>query len=101
MRLFTPRACVSSHHAHASLHTSSMFHTARIQPFSPRVQVPIKRGRFQFRRLDGTMNVPARERAITDFEERNEVMVLLVSRGALACVGLPATSSHSTKPSVV
>jgi SNF2 family DNA or RNA helicase len=37
------------------------------------LEVPLKKGGFVFRRLDGTMTVAARERAIADFESCPEV----------------------------
>jgi SNF2 family DNA or RNA helicase len=37
------------------------------------LEVPLKQKGHQYRRLDGTMSVAARERAINDFEERAEV----------------------------
>jgi SNF2 family DNA or RNA helicase len=39
------------------------------------LEVPLKKGGFVFRRLDGTMTVAARERAIADFESCPEVGV--------------------------
>ncbi|GLI60468.1 hypothetical protein VaNZ11_002626 [Volvox africanus] len=48
------------------------------------LEIPIKKAKIQFRRLDGTMTVASRERAIQDFEFRPEVMVLLVSLKAAA-----------------
>lgn len=48
------------------------------------LEVPLSRGQYGYRRLDGTLSVAAREKAITDFEERPEVMVLLVSLKAAA-----------------
>ena len=43
------------------------------------LEIPLKRAKIAFRRLDGTMTVPARERAIGDFETKPEVLVMLVS----------------------
>ena len=42
------------------------------------LEVPLKKSGFGFRRLDGTMTVAARERAITDFESDMTVMALIV-----------------------
>jgi SNF2 family DNA or RNA helicase len=42
------------------------------------LEVPLKKAGFGFRRLDGTMTVAARERAIADFESCCEVMALIV-----------------------
>lgn len=55
--------------------------------------MPLKRGKYQYRRLDGTMSVPMRERAITDFEERHDTMVLLVSLKA-AALGVNLTAAN-------
>lgn len=57
------------------------------------LEVPLKRGRYGYRRLDGTMTVPARERAIGDFEDRSDVMVLLVSLKA-AALGVNLTAAN-------
>ncbi|GIM06399.1 hypothetical protein Vretimale_10704 [Volvox reticuliferus] len=48
------------------------------------LEIPIKKAKIHFRRLDGTMTVANRERAIQDFESKPEVMVLLVSLKAAA-----------------
>ncbi|GLC43495.1 hypothetical protein PLESTM_001479400 [Pleodorina starrii] len=48
------------------------------------LEIPLKKAKIQFRRLDGTMTVANRERAIQDFESKLEVMVLLVSLKAAA-----------------
>jgi superfamily II DNA/RNA helicase len=40
------------------------------------LEVPLKKAGFVFRRLDGTMTVAARERAIADFESSPEVRLL-------------------------
>lgn len=45
------------------------------------LEVPLKKAGFGFRRLDGTMTVAARERAIADFESCYEVMLLIVVSG--------------------
>lgn len=47
------------------------------------LEVPLKKSGFGFRRLDGTMTVAARERAITDFESDVTVMALIVVRLSL------------------
>lgn len=48
------------------------------------LEVPLKAARYPFRRLDGTMSVAQREKAVMDFEGRPEVFVLLVSLKAAA-----------------
>eukprot|EP00195_Chlamydomonas_chlamydogama_P006844 CAMPEP_0202908280 /NCGR_PEP_ID=MMETSP1392-20130828/45514_1 /ASSEMBLY_ACC=CAM_ASM_000868 /TAXON_ID=225041 /ORGANISM="Chlamydomonas chlamydogama, Strain SAG 11-48b" /LENGTH=102 /DNA_ID=CAMNT_0049597537 /DNA_START=63 /DNA_END=368 /DNA_ORIENTATION=- len=57
------------------------------------LEVPLKKAKFQYRRLDGTMTVVARERAIGDFEQRGEVLVLLVSLKA-AALGVNLTAAN-------
>lgn len=57
------------------------------------LEVPFKRAGFHYRRLDGTMTVAARERAITEFESKDDVMVLLVSLKA-AALGLNLTVAN-------
>ncbi len=42
------------------------------------LEIPLRKAKIHLRRLDGTMTVPNRERAIQDFESKPEVMVLLV-----------------------
>jgi SNF2 family DNA or RNA helicase len=42
------------------------------------LEVPLRKAGFGFRRLDGTMTVAARERAIADFESSCDVMALIV-----------------------
>ena len=54
----------------AALHVSYLSKTS--PPHSRIIPPPASR-------LDGTMTVPARERSIGDFEEKPEVIVLLVS----------------------
>ncbi|MEW5312517.1 MAG: hypothetical protein WDW38_004147 [Sanguina aurantia] len=48
------------------------------------LEIPFKKNKFYYRRLDGTMTVAQRERAIGDFEERPDVLILLVSLKAAA-----------------
>eukprot|EP00798_Chlamydomonas_sp_ICE-L_P030148 gene30148-35126_t len=43
------------------------------------LEIPLKKLKYGFRRLDGTMTVPARENSIGDFEDKPDVMILLVS----------------------
>lgn len=43
------------------------------------LEIPFKAKRIVYRRLDGTMPVTAREKAIGDFESQPDVLVLLVS----------------------
>ncbi|GAX83731.1 hypothetical protein CEUSTIGMA_g11156.t1 [Chlamydomonas eustigma] len=57
------------------------------------LEVPLNIHKFHFRRLDGTMTVPAREKAIIDFETCNDVMVLLVSLKA-ASLGVNLTVAN-------
>lgn len=49
--------------------------------------------RLQFRRLDGTMNVAARERAIAEFKENPGVAVLIMSLKA-AALGLNLVAAN-------
>jgi SNF2 family DNA or RNA helicase len=37
------------------------------------LEVPLKKARHGYRRLDGSMSIAQRDRAITDFEQKNEV----------------------------
>jgi hypothetical protein len=46
------------------------------------LEVPLRKADFGFRRLDGTMTVAARERAIADFESSCDVMALIVVSGS-------------------
>jgi SNF2 family DNA or RNA helicase len=54
---------------------------------------PLRTRRIEFRRLDGTMSVGQRERAVTDFEASPGVLVLLVSLKA-AALGLNLVSAN-------
>lgn len=54
------------------------------------LEVPLKRSGFGFRRLDGTMTVAARERAITDFETDVTVVALIV----VSCAELTGRDSQ-------
>eukprot|EP00850_Spirogloea_muscicola_P018211 SM000164S02273 [mRNA] locus=s164:226762:245483:+ [translate_table: standard] len=51
------------------------------------LEAPLQAAGLQFRRLDGTMNVNARERAIAEFSTRPEVTVMIMSLKA-ASLGL-------------
>ncbi|WIA19197.1 hypothetical protein OEZ85_003842 [Tetradesmus obliquus] len=57
------------------------------------LEVPLRKAGLGFRRLDGTMTVAARERAIADFESCVEVMALIVSLKA-AALGLNLTVAN-------
>ena len=48
---------------------------------------------MQFRRVDGTMNVAAREQAIAEFKEKPNVAVMLMSLKA-AALGLNLTAAN-------
>jgi hypothetical protein len=50
------------------------------------LEVPLRKAGYGFRRLDGTMTVAARERAIADFESSCDVMALIVVSAANPCV---------------
>ncbi|PSC70181.1 SNF2 family DNA-dependent ATPase [Micractinium conductrix] len=56
-------------------------------------EAPLRREGFQFRRLDGTMNIKARQQAIEDFSRRPEVAVMLVSLKA-ASLGVNLVSAN-------
>ena len=49
--------------------------------------------RFQFRRLDGSMSVAARQAAISDFSHRPDIPVMLVSLKA-ASLGVNLVSAN-------
>jgi SNF2 family DNA or RNA helicase len=49
------------------------------------LEVPLKKAGFVFRRLDGTMSVAQREKAIADFETCPEVRRALISREGGNC----------------
>ncbi|XP_020095500.1 helicase-like transcription factor CHR28 isoform X3 [Ananas comosus] len=51
------------------------------------LEVPLKDSSIQYRRLDGTMSVAAREKAVKDFNTRPEVSVMIMSLKA-ASLGL-------------
>jgi len=57
------------------------------------LELPLTAARFGFRRLDGTMSVAQRERAIIDFEDQPDVLVLLVSLKA-AALGVNLTCAN-------
>ncbi|KAF5843373.1 P-loop containing nucleoside triphosphate hydrolase protein [Dunaliella salina] len=57
------------------------------------LELPLGAARFNFRRLDGTMSVAQRERAIIDFEDQPDVLVLLVSLKA-AALGVNLTCAN-------
>ncbi|GFR48225.1 hypothetical protein Agub_g10086, partial [Astrephomene gubernaculifera] len=57
------------------------------------LEIPLKRAKLAFRRLDGTMSVAHRERAISDFERRPDVLVLLLSLKA-AALGVNLTAAN-------
>ena len=57
------------------------------------LEVPLKKGRYHYRRLDGTMTVAQRERAIEEFERKDDVWVLVVSLKA-AALGLNLTVAN-------
>jgi hypothetical protein len=70
----------------AALGRGSLKHAAPVPP-------PLFPGRFQFRRLDGTMSIKARQEAIDDFCGRPEVAVMLVSLRA-ASLGVNLVSAN-------
>jgi SNF2 family DNA or RNA helicase len=45
------------------------------------LEIPLKKGRYGYRRLDGSMTIAQREKAITDFEQRQEVRGLVAGWG--------------------
>lgn len=57
------------------------------------LELPFKRLRYNYRRLDGTMTIAQRERAVADFEGRPEVFILLVSLKA-AALGLNLVAAN-------
>jgi len=57
------------------------------------LEAPLRGARHAFRRLDGTMSVAARERAVADFTGRPDVFVLLVSLKA-AALGLNLVAAN-------
>jgi SNF2 family DNA or RNA helicase len=57
------------------------------------LEVALRRGGFVWRRLDGTMTLGQRERAIADFEARADVTCLIVSLKA-AALGLNLTVAN-------
>jgi hypothetical protein len=57
------------------------------------LEVPLRARGIGYRRLDGTMAVPQRERAVLDFEAQEGVLVLLVSLKA-AALGLNLVSAN-------
>jgi SNF2 family DNA or RNA helicase len=56
------------------------------------LEVPLKQAGFCYRRLDGTMSVLARDRAVSDFNTRPEVTVMIMSLKA-ASLGLNMVSA--------
>ncbi|KAK9822145.1 hypothetical protein WJX74_010771 [Apatococcus lobatus] len=57
------------------------------------VEIALKKEKYQYRRLDGTMSVAARDTSITDFKTLRGVDVLLVSLKA-AALGLNLTAAN-------
>jgi SNF2 family DNA or RNA helicase len=57
------------------------------------LEIPLKKGHYHYRRLDGTMTVAQRERAIEEFEKKDDVLVLVVSLKA-AALGLNLTVAN-------
>jgi hypothetical protein len=57
------------------------------------LEAPLRARGYEYRRLDGTMSVAQRERAVLDFEGRPSVLVLLVSLKA-AALGLNLVSAN-------
>lgn len=43
------------------------------------IEIPLKKGDFKYRRIDGKMSVQQRERAILEFKSIKEVMIMLIS----------------------
>ena len=48
------------------------------------IEIPLAQRGFNYRRLDGTMSVAARDRAVQDFVEKPEVLVMVMSLKAAA-----------------
>ncbi|KAF3337267.1 SWI/SNF-related matrix-associated actin-dependent regulator [Carex littledalei] len=57
------------------------------------LEAPLKESRLQYRRLDGTMSVTAREKAINDFKTLPEVAVMMMSLKA-ASLGLNMVAAN-------
>jgi SNF2 family DNA or RNA helicase len=57
------------------------------------VETPLKQQGYEFRRLDGTMTIPARQAAIQDFSSCADVTVMLVSLKA-ASLGVNLVSAN-------
>lgn len=57
------------------------------------VEIPLKKSKYEFRRLDGSMTIPARQAAIRDFSTCPEVTVMLVSLKA-ASLGVNLVSAN-------
>ncbi|KAK9816469.1 hypothetical protein WJX72_000674 [[Myrmecia] bisecta] len=57
------------------------------------VELALKEEKFLFRRLDGSMSVSARERAVADFQNKPEINVLLLSLKA-AALGLNLVAAN-------